>query len=112
MELTTLEPGVATARVTVGPELLNPNGVLHGAVLFAMVDTSMGGATMSILSEGHYCASIEVQLRFLRAVSAGTVTASTRVVHPGRRVVQLHSDVHDADGRLIATASGSFAVLS
>lgn len=88
----------------------NPNGVLHGAVLFALVDTSMGAATMSALG-GRRCASIDVQLRFLRPVTGGTLRAVTRVLRAGRRIVHLDSAVTDDEGRLVGTASGSFAVL-
>lgn len=90
----------------------NPNGVAHGAVLFAMVDTAMGKATMDVLAEGLICASIEVQLRFLRPVSSGELIAHATVVKSGKRVVFLEGRVQDADGVLIATASGTFAVIS
>ena len=32
---------------------LNPNGVVHGGVLYTLADTGMGGALMSALPEGH-----------------------------------------------------------
>lgn len=93
----------------------NPNGVVHGAILFALVDTTMGAATMDVIrsmqGESAMCASIEVHVRFLRAVSAGDLRAETRVIKAGRRVVQLDSTVTDDDGVVVATASGSFAVL-
>lgn len=101
----------ATARVDADERHLNPNGVVHGAVLFAMVDTAMGKATMDVIDEGCYCASIEVQLRFLRPAGAGPLTAVARVVKPGRTIVHLDATVTDAGDRLVATATGSFAVL-
>jgi acyl-CoA thioesterase len=111
MAVDTVEPGRATAAVDITPELHNPNGVAHGAVLFAMADTAMGAATMSTLDEGQACASIEVHLRFLRAAPAGRLTADTQVVKGGRRVVQLESRIVDDRGTLVALASGSFAVI-
>ncbi len=106
-------PGRAHATLDVGPEHHNPNGVVHGAVLFALVDTSMGGATMSILDDGGFCASIEVHLRFLQPVNGTRLVAETHVVRAGRRVVQLESKVFDGTGDAtpVATATGSFAVL-
>lgn len=104
--------GRCLAHVEVDPDRhANPNGVVHGAIVFALVDTSMGAATMDATG-GAMCASIEVHVRFLRAASSGVLRAETRVLKAGRRVVQLDSTVLDDDGRLVASASGSFAVLS
>jgi uncharacterized protein (TIGR00369 family) len=103
--------GVGTAALEITPALHNPNGVVHGAVLFAMVDTAMGAATMSSLDPGLACASIEVHLRFLRAATTGRLSAETNVVKGGRRVVQLEGRVRDESGEVVATASGSFAVI-
>lgn len=103
--------GHATAELEITDDLRNPNGVLHGAVLFALVDTGMGAATMSTLEEGLACASIEVHLRFLRPVSTGIVRADVEVLRRGRRVVQLEGRVRDDEGHLVAVATGSFAVI-
>ena len=112
MELSGDQPGVGFAHVDVGPDHLNPNGVVHGAVLFALVDTAMGKSTMSVVDEpGRYCASIEVSLRFIRPAVAGRVTATATVVKRGRSVVHLEGRVVDGDDRLIATSAGTFAIL-
>lgn len=112
MEVGEVEPGHARARIAVSDHHLNPNGVVHGAVLFAMVDTAMGSATMSVLPAGQFCASVDVQLRFVRPASEGVLVANVRVLKQGRGIVHLDGRVHDADERLIATASGTFAVIS
>ena len=112
MELTGDEPGVGVATVDVGADHLNPNGVVHGAVLFALVDTAMGKSTMSVIDEsGRYCASIEVSLRFIRPAVAGRLTATATVVKRGRNVVHLDARISGNDERLIATAAGTFAIL-
>lgn len=112
MELTGDEPGVGIATVDIGPEHLNPNGVVHGAVLFALADTAMGKSTMSVIEEpGLYCASIEVSLRFIRPAVSGRVTATSTVIKRGRSIVHLDAQVVGDDGRLIATSAGTFAIL-
>ena len=104
-------PRGATARIDLDERHMNPNGVAHGAVLFAMVDTVMGKATMGVVDEGCYCASIEVQLRFLRPGGVGLHDAVATVVKPGRTIVHLSADITGPDGRLVATATGTFAVI-
>jgi len=105
------EAGRVLMTATTEERHLNPHGSVHGAAVFALVDTSMGAATVSVLDEGLRCASIEVQLRFLKAVHPGPLRAETAVVHQGKRVVQLESKVYDGDDALVATAAGSFAVI-
>ena len=112
MELHGDDPGTGYAEIEVGSEHLNPNGVVHGAVLFALVDTAMGKSTMSVVDEpGAYCASIELSLRFIRPASAGRLIATATVVKRGRSVVHLEADVVGDDGRLVAKAAGTFAIL-
>jgi uncharacterized protein (TIGR00369 family) len=112
MELTGDEPGVGLATVDIGADHLNPNGVVHGAVLFTLVDTAMGKSTMSVIDEpGRYCASIEVSLRFIRPAAAGSLTATATVVKRGRNIVHLDARIVGDDERLIATAAGTFAIL-
>lgn len=111
MEIDSPAAGEATARLTIADQHRNPNGVVHGAVLFAMVDTAMGAATMSVLAEGLFCASVDVQLRFLRSASAGTLTAEVTVAKRGRSIVHLDARVREGDDRVVATAAGTFAVI-
>ncbi len=111
MELTTDEPGTGVAHLTLGEEHANTNGVAHGAVVFAMVDTAMGKATMSVIDESRHCASVEVSLRFIRPAAQGELTAVATIVKRGKSIVHLEARVHDTDQRLIATSTGTFAIL-
>lgn len=111
MEVQRTGLGAAEARLTVRPDHLNPHGVLHGAVLFALIDTSMGGAAVSVLAEGQRPVTIEIQTRFLRPVLAGPLRCEATVVKPGSRVVHLEARIVGDDGKLVATGTGSFAVV-
>lgn len=105
------ESGRALFELAVGPETLNPNGVLAGPAVYTMVDYSMGAATVSLLKEGQYCATIEIKMSYMASVRAGIVRCETEVIRPGRRVVFLESKVRDDSGKLIAAATGSFMVI-
>ncbi|MFM8601911.1 MAG: PaaI family thioesterase [Actinomycetota bacterium] len=111
MSVECTEPGTATARAAAGPEHHNPHGFVHGGVVFTLVDTSMGAAVMSMLPEGQRCSTIECQVRFLRPVTLADLTCVTTVVKPGRRVFHLESRVTTDDGKVVATGTGSFAVI-
>ena len=105
------EPGRAIARADANSSHHNPHGFVHGAVVFTLVDTSMGAAVMSMLPEGQRCSTIELQVRFLRPVVGAALVAESTVVKPGRRVFHLESKVTTPDGKLVATGTGSFAVI-
>jgi acyl-CoA thioesterase len=111
MDVESSAGGGGEARLHVDGRHLNPNGVVHGAVLFAMVDTAMGAAAMGAVPAGNLCASIEVHLRFLRPVTGGDLRAAVEVERAGRRVIHLSWRVVDGDDVLVATATGTFAVL-
>ena len=102
--------GRGHVELEVGENHLNPHGVAHGAVAFAMMDTAMGAAVMTIVPDGHLCATIEVHTRFHRPVRPGPLTTEASVLTPGRRVVQLEARTLDGEGQLVASATASFAV--
>ena len=101
----------AIYKLQVTSDLLNPHGLLHGGAIYTMIDTSMGGATMGTLPVGEACATIEIKVSYLAAVRGGTLTCDTSVLKKGRNVVFLESRVTDDAGKLVAAATGSFAVI-
>ena len=102
--------GHSIAVLEISDVHLNPNGVVHGAVPFTMMDTAMGGAVMNTIDDGRRCATIEMQTRYHRPAAAGTLTATAEVVTAGRRVVHLRAETRDSDDRLVASATASFAI--
>ncbi|MFP3883055.1 MAG: PaaI family thioesterase [Actinomycetota bacterium] len=56
----TVGTGQVRAVIEVGPSALNPNGVVHGAVFFALADTAMEAATTSVIDDDMASASIVV----------------------------------------------------
>ena len=103
--------GVGAASLEVDQRHINPHGSVHGAVMFALVDTAMGGATMSVLDDGMWCATVDIHTRFLAPCFGGRLTATATVRKAGRRVVHLDGTVVDDDGKEFMAASGVFAVI-
>ena len=110
MKIDSVATGQATASIEIGGDHMNPFGVAHGAVVFAMIDTSMGKAATSVLRDGQLCATTDIHIRFLRPMAGGPVLATTSVIRQGRTLIHLESRVTDATDRLLATATGAFAV--
>jgi acyl-CoA thioesterase len=110
MEREDAAPGRSRMRLTVNPAWSNPNGVLHGGVIYTLIDYSMGGAVQPNLPAGEYCASIEVKVSYLAPVREGTLIADTEVIRQGRNIAFTESKVRDEAGRLIATGSGTMYI--
>lgn len=102
----------ARGCLEVGPHHLNPNGVVHGAVLFALVDTVMGHAAVAALSPDQSCTTADLHIRFHRPVSGGRIEATARLVHRGRRLMGLTGEVRDGQGRLVASATAGFVTVA
>jgi acyl-CoA thioesterase len=97
--------------LTIAPHLLNPHGVAHGAVLYALADTGMGGAIAPNLDDGQICATIEIKFNYYKPVRAGTVHCLTTVLNRGKTVANLESRLYQGE-QLVASANGSYAIFT
>ena len=114
------DPGRSRMRMEIDSVWHNPNGVLHGGVIYTMVDYSMGSAVQPNLPEGEYCTTIEAKINYLSSVTGsgsmfivreGTLTVDTEVVKQGRNIAFTESKVTDDKGKLVATGSGTIFII-
>ena len=97
-------------RLTVRDELINPAGLLSGPIAYAMIDYSMGSALWVERQSGERIATINISINYLRTARAGEVFCESVLARRNDRVAVLRSEVTDEDGRLLATAIGSFSI--
>lgn len=103
--------GKSTLLLQVDGRHLNPHGVVHGAVIYAMADTGMGAALYSVLDAGYACATIDISISYFRPVVDGQLLCQTVVENKGRTVAHLTARITQND-KLVAQASGNFAIIS
>jgi uncharacterized protein (TIGR00369 family) len=101
-------PGVV--RLTIRPELVNDAGLLLGPVGFALMDYAMGSALWRLTTEDENIATINIAINFVASASEGEVICRARVDRRNRRIAILGAESHHEDGRLLATAIGSFSI--
>ena len=106
LTFTKWETGYSQCVLEVNGNLLNPYKGLHGGVTYTMADAGMGFALVSCMEEGERCATIETKIVYLKPVESGTVTCDTRVIHKGKRVAMLESEITQND-QLVAKAMGT-----
>ena len=99
----------STLSLTAGAQHMNPNGVVHGAVLYALADTGMGTALFATLEPGQICATIEIKINYFKPVTAGKIVCETVILNRGKTVANMDSKLY-VDGRLVGQANGNFAI--
>ncbi len=97
-------------RLAIRPELINPAGLLAGPVAYAMVDYSMGSTLWRELNEGERIATIGISINYVQTAREGEVVCESALDRRNDRVAILRSEVRHEDGRILATAIGSFAI--
>jgi acyl-CoA thioesterase len=102
--------GRCVTSLEVKHHLLNPHGIAHGGVAFALADTACGGALLSVLGQPGVVTQ-DVQIRYHGPARPGRITAAAELVYLGKRTATLHCRVSQ-DATLIATVSATYALLS
>lgn len=112
MRLVAAELGTATFECEPHESHYNPIGAVHGGLVCTLLDSAIGCAAQTTLPAGQGYTSIELSVKYLRAVSpdSGTLTCVGRVTKPGSRVAFAEGVVTDSSGKAVATASGSLLV--
>lgn len=111
LEVSAEAGGSSTATIVAREAHLNPHGVVHGAVIYALADTGMGAALAQALGPGEICSTIEIKINYFRPAVPGPLRCKTRLIHRGRRTGALESEVFDEASRLLARATGTFMIL-
>ncbi len=87
--------------------LCNPMGQIQGGYVCAMLDEAMSVAGMIASGMTHVVPTLEMKTSFLRPAMPGALRGVGRVVKWGRTVCFTEGELYDAEGRLLAKASGT-----
>ena len=111
MNLVEANEGATVVEMECRDEFINYGGVVHGGIITALADSAMGSSLATLMPDGTRHVSFDLKMTMISAANAGEkLTARGRVIHAGRRTGVCEARVEGPDGRLVATATGSFAV--
>ena len=93
--------------------MANPMGVIHGGMTATILDTVATLSVQSKLPPTKFCTTVDLHVQFVRFVSPDSriIKAHGYAVHVGRTIGTARGEAYDEDGRLIATATGTFSIL-
>ena len=115
LQLLAAGDGRSVIRFEVNGFSANPQGALHGGVLYAMIDVACFFAVVPSLRPEQHPVSVECHASILRAATVGeTVTIEASLDRLGRTLAAMRAEVfagEDESRRLIATGSITKAIL-
>jgi uncharacterized protein (TIGR00369 family) len=105
--------GAASCAMPLTGWLATPFGWPQGGFIVVLADLALALATQTTLSKGEGMASVDIKVNFLRPVAGdgSMLEARAKVVHRGRSLTVGTAEVLGADGRPVALATGSAALL-
>ncbi|MGH3643721.1 MAG: PaaI family thioesterase [Mycobacterium sp.] len=98
-------PDGATAQLTITDKLLQPHGIVHGGVYCSIVESvaSISAAVwLKANGGGDKVVGVNNNTDFLRAITAGMVTAVSTPIHRGRRQQLWVITITDTNDRVVA----------
>ena len=99
-------PGVCRCRLSVRDDMVNGFGIAHGAITYALADSTLAFA---VNAQGRHAVSVTSTIQHLAPVMLGDVIESQAIMRSeGQRVVHLDVEVTNQRGERVAwlTATG------
>ncbi|HEX2800431.1 MAG TPA: PaaI family thioesterase [Phenylobacterium sp.] len=87
--------------------LLNPMGQVQGGFLSAMLDECMSVACMVASGMTAVAPTLEMKTSFFRPALPGRLKGVGKVAKWGRQIAFTEGELYDAEGRLLAKATGT-----
>ena len=104
--------GLGRAMLDVRDQHTNRNGMLHGGIIAMLLDAACGFTASMRLGGGDALTplvTVQLNISFVGEVAKGQrVTATGHYTGGGRKIAHVYGELKDAEGRLLATATGVF----
>ncbi|MEG0779797.1 MAG: PaaI family thioesterase [Oscillospiraceae bacterium] len=98
----------AVTELEITENSYNPYGIVHGGAYYTMADCAAGHAARS---DGRRYVTQGSNLHFLRSADSGTLRATARVYHRGRKTCLLKLEIRDETDELLVTGDFTFFCL-
>lgn len=103
IELVSVEPGRAVARMMAGAHHLNGYQIVQGGAIFTLADFAFAAASNS---HGTIAVAINVSITFIKAAKPGVLKAEAREIARNPKLGTYSVDVRDEQGELVAQFQG------
>ena len=99
-----------TTRMEIREDVMNGAGMLAGVATYAMIDYTMGSTLWRETADDEGIATLNIAINYVQTALEGELVCTAEVDRRNRGSAVLRSEVRHTDGRLIATAVGSYVI--
>jgi uncharacterized protein (TIGR00369 family) len=103
--------GAATLSLRVRNELKQNHGVVHGGAIASLIDSATAFAILTVIQPDEHVTTVDLTISYLRPVTKGRMTATSKVIRAGRRIIAVSAEVFNSEQTLIATSLSTFIKL-
>ena len=111
------DDGSSAVSMPINPYHLQQAGRVQGGIVVTLADYAFYRAVKPLLKPGEATTTIELKINFkdqegkLAPAERGELTATAKIISPGRRVVVGEMEVKDQEGKLIAQGLGTYLII-
>jgi len=105
-----IDAGTLESDYLAEAQFLNPAGQVQGGMLCAMLDDVTAFLVTATLADGEHCATLNLNVSFLRPAQAGPLQGRARLVRRGREVSNVSGELWQA-GKLVASATATCMIV-
>jgi uncharacterized protein (TIGR00369 family) len=107
------ENGHVTFSMDLHEWMANPVGVVHGGMAATILDSVLTLAVTTRLPRGKFCTTVDLNVHFVRPMfpTGERVVADGHAVHVGATLCTAEARLIDGRGKVLAHATGSFAIV-
>lgn len=109
MKFPRLESGYCVGKITVGENMLNNYGTVHGGALFTMADACSGAAAFFALREDELCRTIELKINYFKPVRSGELICEAKLANKSSNLATVEAEI-TSNGQLIAKTLGTYFI--
>lgn len=106
-EISSTGEGRAVVSLRAEGRHLNPNGTVHGGVVYTLVDVSMAEALRTMVEGDERPVTIEIKINYLEPGRPGTLSSTAQVRKGGGRIIITEAEVTQED-EVVALATGTY----
>jgi uncharacterized protein (TIGR00369 family) len=109
IELVEFTEDFVVMKMPMKEDLRQPYGLLHGGATASLIDTATAFAVIAATGREEKATTVDLTVHYLRPVINETTICTAKVVRAGRRLITVSAEVHNENGKMIATALSTYA---